>query len=475
MVTGNIRSRRITTNLTIVVIFTLLLIAGIAVANQVIVQNALNRQEADATTINIAGRQRMLSQRISKIGLNIQRADPDSLEQSIAEMVASVRLFESSHQGLQSGDASLGLPGDNSANVRSLFESIQPSYESILRSSKCLVEQFEPDVFDVSCATTTNNVGVILDNEDAFLQGMDAIAAQYNQEADQRVQNLKNIQNISLGTTLVSLILLGLFVFLPMLRINSNSMENLQQVSLEAIHRAEELTRLQNQYESTSRGFEAVLDVNKQISTILDTNRLLQDVVDLTKERFRLYHAHIYLVDELGENVLLTAGAGHVGRQMVSERRSISLQNLRSIVATAGRTQQSVIINDVGLAETFLPHPLLPDTRAELAVPLVARGELIGVLDVQSDQANYFDVQTLSILETLGNQVAVALSNATLYQVAERTSRHEQALGSIAQRLQGAANVEEVLQVAVRELGKALRVPHTAIQLDMANTSESGD
>lgn len=228
-------------------------------------------------------------------------------------------------------------------------------------------------------------------------------------------------------------------------------------------------SRIQEQ----TRDLRAVIDVSNQISNLLDPNRLLQDVVDLTKERFRLYHAHIYLLDEEGEALRLAAGAGHVGRQMVSEQRRISLQNLTSVVATAGRTRESVIINDVELSETFLPHPLLPDTRSELAVPLIARGQLVGVLDVQSDQINYFTEQTLTVLETLGNQISVAISNATLYQVAERTSRHEQALSSIAQRLQGATDVDEVLQVAVRELGKALRVPHTAIQLDMTENEGS--
>lgn len=224
--------------------------------------------------------------------------------------------------------------------------------------------------------------------------------------------------------------------------------------------------QMEQRISERTRDLQAVVDVSNQISTLLDLNRLLQDVVDLTKERFRLYHAHIYLLDANNETLTLAAGAGHVGRQMVSEKRTIALQNQRSIVATAGRTRESVLINDVQQTEAFLPHPLLPDTRAELAVPLIARGQLVGVLDVQSDHANYFDEQILPVMETLSSQVAVALSNATLYQVAERTSRHEQALGTITQRLQGAANVEEVLQVAVRELGKALRVPHTAIQLD---------
>jgi len=224
---------------------------------------------------------------------------------------------------------------------------------------------------------------------------------------------------------------------------------------------------LEARVSARTRDFQVVADVNQQISTILDVNRLLQDVADLTKERFRLYHAHIYLLDEASNALLLSAGAGHVGRQMVSEVRAIALDNQQSIVARAAYTRKPVVVNDVDSSAVFLPHPLLPDTRSELAVPLVARGQLIGVLDVQADQVDFFSADSVQVFELMAGQVAAALSNASLYEAAERTSRHERALGNIDRRIQGALDVDEVLQVTVRELGKALRVPHTAIELQL--------
>ncbi|HEX2908433.1 MAG TPA: GAF domain-containing protein [Phototrophicaceae bacterium] len=218
-----------------------------------------------------------------------------------------------------------------------------------------------------------------------------------------------------------------------------------------------------------TRDMETAVQVNAQISTILDPNRLLQDVVDLTKERFRLYHAHIYLLDESQQNLVLTAGAGHVGRQMVSEKRQIELSNPQSIVAQAARGHKGVIINDVTTSPTFLSNPLLPDTQAELAVPLIARGQLLGVLDVQSNQVGYFNTEVLAVMELMAGQIATAISNAQLYEVAERTSRHEKALGNVDRRIQGAVDMDEILQTTVRELGKALRVPYTAIELQLTN------
>ncbi len=217
-----------------------------------------------------------------------------------------------------------------------------------------------------------------------------------------------------------------------------------------------------------TRDLQTILDVNRQVTTVLNVERVLQDVVDLTKERFGLYHAHIYALTNDGENLLLTAGAGHTGRQMVAEERTISLDNEYSIVVQAARSRKPVAINDVQESDVFLPHPLLPETRSELAIALFARGRLLGVLDVQSDQLNYFTAELIEVLDILAAQVSAALYNAQLFEIAERTSRHEKALGTIERQMQTAQDIDEALQIAVRELGKALRVPHTAIRLQLA-------
>jgi GAF domain-containing protein len=200
---------------------------------------------------------------------------------------------------------------------------------------------------------------------------------------------------------------------------------------------------------------------------------LLQDVADLTKERFALYHAHLYILDDTGRTLTLRAGAGHVGRQMVAENRIIDSANRQSIVASAARDRDAVVSNDVAASPTFLAHPLLPNTKSELAVPLISRGEVLGVLDVQADKVDYFTDDVLSVIEILSNQIATAVSNATLFETADRVSRHEQAMGTIDREIQQAIDVDDVLQIAVRELGKALRVPHTAIELSLVSDDTS--
>jgi putative methionine-R-sulfoxide reductase with GAF domain len=115
-----------------------------------------------------------------------------------------------------------------------------------------------------------------------------------------------------------------------------------------------------------------VAQISTAVATLTNPQEMLQTVVDLVQERFEFYHAHIYLFDEQQGMLILSAGAGAVGRQMCAEAHAISLQKTQSLVARAARNKQGVIVNDVQKDDDFLPHPLLPETRSEMAVPMVS-------------------------------------------------------------------------------------------------------
>jgi PAS domain S-box-containing protein len=159
-----------------------------------------------------------------------------------------------------------------------------------------------------------------------------------------------------------------------------------------------------------------VAEVSTTTATTLEPDRLLQSVVDLTKERFGLYHAHLYLLDAEGDSLTLTAGAGEVGRTMVAQGWQIPLDREQSLVARAARTRQAVIINDVRAEPDFMPNELLPDTRAEMAVPIIAGDKVLGVFDVQSDRPSRFGPEDANIYTTLATQVGIALQNARLFE-----------------------------------------------------------
>lgn len=218
----------------------------------------------------------------------------------------------------------------------------------------------------------------------------------------------------------------------------------------------ESYSNLEQRVSDRTRDLKIVAEVGTATSTILNADKLLQEVVDLTKERFNLYHSHIYLLDEAGENLILTAGAGEPGRVMVAEGRSIPLDREQSLVARAARERQGVTVNDVTQAPDFLPNPLLPDTRSELAVPMIVAGNVIGVFDIQSDQVGRFTESDVNIQTTLAAQLAVSIQNVRSFEQSKTQADFESLVNTIGQKIQRAATVEDTLQVAIRELGTAL-------------------
>lgn len=216
------------------------------------------------------------------------------------------------------------------------------------------------------------------------------------------------------------------------------------------------IASLEQRVAARTKDLATVAEVGTATATILESKKLLQEVVDLTKERFNLYHSHIYLLDEKGENLVLTAGAGEPGRVMVAEGRSIPLDREQSLVARAAREQKGVTVNDVTQAPDFLPNPLLPDTRSELAVPMVVGGNVLGVFDIQSDQVGRFSDSDINIQTTLAAQLATSIQNVRSFEQSRKQAELESMVNTIGQKIQRTTSIEETLQTAIRELGTAL-------------------
>jgi len=189
--------------------------------------------------------------------------------------------------------------------------------------------------------------------------------------------------------------------------------------------RQKELTALniglEQRVTERTEALSSVAEVATVASATLETDKLLQQVVDLAKERFNFYHAHIYLLNEAGDTLVLASGAGEPGRQMVAEGRSIALDREQSLVARAAREKKGVTVNDVTQEPDFLPNLLLPETHAELAVPMIVGEQVIGVFDVQSELVGRFTDADIAVQTTLASQVASAIQNARSFERAEES------------------------------------------------------
>jgi signal transduction histidine kinase len=195
-----------------------------------------------------------------------------------------------------------------------------------------------------------------------------------------------------------------------------------------------------------------VAEVSAAVSTILDPPTLLHGVVNLTKEKFDLYHAQIYLLNEAADTLTLTMGAGAVGEQLRQQGWRIAVDHERSLVARTARTRTGALVNDVLREPDFMPNPLLPLTRAELTVPMLVGDQLLGVFDLQCNMAGRFTDEDLLVYTALARQLAVALENARRYtlaqtEIAER-KRVEQALRQSEEHIR---RMNETLEERVHE------------------------
>jgi GAF domain-containing protein len=229
---------------------------------------------------------------------------------------------------------------------------------------------------------------------------------------------------------------------------------------------------LEQRVAARTKDLEIVAEVGTVAATIQDSERLLQEVVNLTKERFNLYHAHIYLLDEFGQNLVLAAGAGEAGRQMKAQGLSIPLSREQSLVVRAARERKGVTVNDVTQAPDFLPNPLLPNTRSELAVPMITGGKLLGVFDIQSDEIGRFTESDINIQYALAAQVAVSIQNVRSFEQSKARADLEALVNTIGQKIRRTGTIEDTLQTAIREVGLALGASRVSVSIRASQNDE---
>ena len=168
--------------------------------------------------------------------------------------------------------------------------------------------------------------------------------------------------------------------------------------------------RLQDLSDLRTWRLEVITEIAQEISAAPEMAELFHRVVTLVKERFAYYHTHLYL---LRNGVLeMVEGYGEPGRIM--RERGHRIQVGSGLTGTAAATGQPVLAPDVIQIENWLPNPLLPDTRSEVAVPIKMGDEVLGVLDVQSDQLNGLTEDDQTLLLGLCGQIAVAIQNAQI-------------------------------------------------------------
>lgn len=166
--------------------------------------------------------------------------------------------------------------------------------------------------------------------------------------------------------------------------------------------------------EIRSAYLEASAEVGHAASSILEIDKLIQEVVNLIRDRFGLYYVGLFMLDETGEWAVLRAGTGEAGQEMLTQEHKLRVGG-ESMIGQCVAQDKALIALDVGEEAVRFDNPHLPDTRSEGALPLHSRGRTFGAITVQSAISSAFDEDTITVLETMADQVAVALDNAYLF------------------------------------------------------------
>ena len=210
--------------------------------------------------------------------------------------------------------------------------------------------------------------------------------------------------------------------------------------------------------------FETAAEIARDISSSLDLDELLHKAVDLIRARFNFYHAAVFLKDLPGEFAVIREATGEAGAQLKRTGHKLAIGS-KSVVGFVSGNGEPLIVNDITRDATYYANPLLPATRAEAAIPLKVSDRIVGVLDVQSEQAYGFSDDNLRTLQILADQLAIAVVNSELFAETQEHLAQHRLLHHITTTAASGTTLDEALQSAVNGLQVTLGGDRVSILL----------
>ncbi len=264
--------------------------------------------------------------------------------------------------------------------------------------------------------------------------GWAAVVRQEGEEAFAAVDNIsRTIQLasiVAIGLAAVLAALFARYIAAPIQRLNlatqavgaSNlnvalphgSEDEVGQLISNFSRMVERLKNTLGSLQARTQDLDLAVEVGRDLSRVRDLESTLNDAVETIRNRFNLYYAQIYLTDPTRRSLILRAGTGEVGRKLIQRGHRL-LVGPGSINGAAASSQEAVVVTNTEESQGHRTNPLLPDTRSEMAIPLIADGKLVGVLDLQSDEVGGLSEENVPGFTALSAQLAVAIQNAALF------------------------------------------------------------
>jgi HAMP domain-containing protein/putative methionine-R-sulfoxide reductase with GAF domain len=230
---------------------------------------------------------------------------------------------------------------------------------------------------------------------------------------------------------------------------------------------------LEDKVEERTRFIRTAADVARAVVATPNLDDLLRRTVNQIQDSFDFYHVSIFLIDERGEFAVLRESTGEVGQALKARNHRLKVGS-QSIIGWVTEHNMPRVASEVSEDPVHFRNELLPETRAEAAVPLQVAGRILGALDVQSTEPEAFDESVIEVLQTLADQLSAAIQNADLAQTSATAAQRARMLSDITTQLSGIMDIDEVLQTTGRALYQALGQPEIMIKLQTGSTPPAG-
>jgi GAF domain-containing protein/anti-sigma regulatory factor (Ser/Thr protein kinase) len=219
-----------------------------------------------------------------------------------------------------------------------------------------------------------------------------------------------------------------------------------------------------NNIERHAKLLKASARAAKNITTILDPYELFQRTVDIISDEFGFYYAGVFLVDEASQYAVLRAGRGEAGKAMLREGHKLAIGG-NSMIGASIANKKGRIALDVGEEAVFFENPHLPKTRSEMALPLIVADEAIGALTVQSTEEAAFHEEDIDALQTMADQLAIAIQNSKLHRQEERRSRLLKAANRVGKEVASLLDLDQLLPQTVNIICEAYGLYYAGVFL----------
>jgi GAF domain-containing protein/HAMP domain-containing protein len=236
---------------------------------------------------------------------------------------------------------------------------------------------------------------------------------------------------------------------------------------------------LETRVEIRTAQVQASADVGRAATSILDPDQLLRQVVELIADRFGFYYVAAFTLDLSGQWAVLreAAGPNDAARLLKQAGHRLELSG-NSLVGACIRDRRARIALDAGAEAVRSADPLLPDTRSEVALPLMMGDQVVGALDVHSTQVAAFDETSTAVLQNMADQIAVALNNAAQYHLeqnrAQQTTYLLEAVFELTKQTTVAELYTRIIAVTaalLRSDSAALWLPTSELELELQAAS----